>query len=227
APDWPLVTKVPADLEGDRITPILSGWLKEERKQGNEEVGRVVELQNTPVPLQVDLRKWPGVAVEQVADLQALPDESVSLLWTPFAVQRAKDRLSLVAQARRVLRPGGTWAFMDVLPAVMPGHWLYRFFPQVWSNEEAGTWDTSQLYNQLVQAGFQVKLARHNYHQPITSGTACEVAQQRETIPQLATLFDEAYESGLAALQEQVERQGKDSVVGSEFCLIEVLAVRG
>jgi hypothetical protein len=45
--------------------------------------------------------------------------------------------------------------------------------------------------------------------------------------PQLATLFDEVYESGLAELQEQVEREGEDSIVGSEFCLIEVLAVRG
>jgi hypothetical protein len=227
APDWPVVTEVPDDLEGKRITPVLSNWLKGERKQGNEEVGRVVELQDAPFPLQVDERKWPDVAVEQVTDLKILPDESISLLWTPFAVQRAEDRLSLVAQARRILRPGGTWAFMDVLPAVMPGHWLYRFFPQVWSNEEENVWDTSQLYNQLVQAGFRVKLARHNYHQPTTSGTVYEIAQRRKIIPQLAMLLDEVYESGLAELQKQVEREGKDSVIGSEFCLIEVLAVRG
>jgi hypothetical protein len=227
APDWPVVTEVPADLEGKRITPVLSNWLKQERKQGNEEAGRVVELQDALFPLHVDLRKWPDVAVEQVADLATLPEESISLLWTPFAVQRTKDRLSLVAQARRILRPGGMWAFMDVLPAVMPGHWLYRFFPQVWSNEEANVWDTSQLYNQLVQAGFRVKLARHSYHQPITAGAAYEIARRRETVPQLATLFDEVYESGLAGLQEHVEHKGKDSVVGSEFCLIEVLVVRG
>ena len=225
--DWPVAIEVPTELEGKRITPVLSNWLKEERKQGNEEAGRVVEMRNAPFPLQIDLRKWPDVAIEQVADLQTLPNESVSLLWTPFAVQRAKDRVSLVAQARRVLRPGGTWAFMDVLPVAMPGHWLYRFFPQVWSNEEASTWDTSQLYNQLVQAGLRVKLTRHNYHQPIASGTAYEIARRREAIPQLATLFDEVYESGLAVLQEEIERKGKDSVVGSEFCLIEVLAVRG
>lgn len=184
-------------------------------------------MKDTPFPLHIDLRKWPDVTVEQVADLRTLPDESISLLWTPFAVQRAKDRNSLLDQARRTLRPGGTWAFLDVLPAAMPGHWLYRFFPQVWQDEGTHTWDASHLYNQLVQAGFQVKLARHNYHQPIATGAAYEVARQRKTIPQLAALLDRTYESSLAMLRAETERMGKEKPIGSEFCLIEVTAVRG
>ena len=113
------------------------------------------------------------------------------------------------------------------MPTAMPGHWLYRFFPQVWQDEGTRTWDTSEMYNQLVQAGFHVKLTRHNYHQPITAGAAYQIARQRRAIPQLAALLDETYDSGLAKLRETRERKGKGSAMKSEFCLIEVLAVRG
>ena len=114
-----------------------------------------------------------------------------------------------------------------MMPAAMPGHWLYRFFPQVWQDEGTRTWATSEMYNQLVQAGFHVKLARHNYHQPIAAGVAHQLARQRKAIPQLAALLDETYDSSLAMLRAETERMGKEKPIGSEFCLIEVTAVRG
>jgi len=83
------------------------------------------------------------------------------------------------------------------------------------------------LYNQLVRAGFHVKVARHNYRQAIATCAAYEIARQRKTIPPPAALLDRTYDSSLAMLHEMIKSNGKDSVVRSEFCLIEVLAVRG
>jgi site-specific DNA recombinase len=227
APDRPLVPTLPGELVGQRITPVLSEWLKGRRRQG-QEIGRVIDLAHPGVPsLRVDSRKWPEVRLERVKDLQALPEGSVSFLWTPFALQGAEDRATAVEKARRVLAPGGTWAFVDVMPASMPGHWLYRFFPRVFENEEQSAWDVYRTYNALVQAGFGVQLRRRTFHQAVTLEVAREIARARESCPQLAALPDEAYAAGLAALGEAMEREGPGEAIGSEFCLVEVTAVRG
>jgi hypothetical protein len=226
-PDWPLVPALPEELVGKRITPALSVWLKGRRKE-KQEIGRVVELARPGVPpLRVDLRKWPQVTIERVRDLNALTDESVSFLWTPFALQPVEERETLVDEVQQVMEPGGTWAFVDVMPTAMPGHWLYRFFPQAWENEERRTWDASRMYNVLLKAGFRVRLERRTFYQTVALGVARSMAGERRRCPQLAILPDEVYGQGLAALEEAVQREGKDEVIGSEFCLVEVTATRG
>ncbi|MCD6552855.1 MAG: hypothetical protein J7M16_02455, partial [Anaerolineae bacterium] len=75
--------------------------------------------------------------------------------------------------------------------------------------------------------GFRVRLERRTFYQAVTLEVARGMAGARERCPQLAILPDEVYAQGLAALEEAVEREGKDEVIGSEFCLVEVTAVRG
>ena len=225
-PDWPLVTILPEAVMGKRATPVLSDWLKKWRKEGRE-IGRVVELAHSVPSLRVDPRKWPEVTVEQVADLQSLPDGSVSFLWTPFSLQRAEDRVALMEDVRRAIEPGGTWAFLDVMPAAMPGHWLYQFFPQAWENEKQRTWDVAQMYNMLIRSSFQVQLERRNIYQAVALGVAQQMARGREQCPQLTFLPDEVYAARMVALEERVDREGAEETMRSEFCLVEVKAVRG
>ncbi len=226
-PDWPLVSTLPDEMVGVRINPLLSKWLKKRRKE-QREVGRVVILaQPSVAPLRVDYRKWPDVKVEQVSDLASLPDKDVSFLWTPFALQRAKDRLALLQETQRVVAPGGSWVLVDVMPASMPGHWLYRLFPQAWENERKHTWDTSRMYNALMEAGFQVQFKRRNIYQAIALEVAHEIASKREQCPQLAILPDPVYTAGLDVLERKMEQEGPESLLGSDFCLVEVVAVRG
>ncbi len=226
-PDWPLVSTLPDEMVGIRINPLLSKWLKERRKK-QRKVGRVVIMaQPSVAPLRVDYRKWPDVKVEQVSDLASLPDKDVSFLWTPFALQRAKDRLALLQETQRVVVPGGSWVLVDVMPASMPGHWLYRLFPQVWENERKHAWDTSRMYNALMEAGFQVQFKRRNIYQAIALEVAHEIAGKREQCPQLAILPDPVYTAGLDVLEQKMEQEGPESLLGPDFCLVEVVAVRG
>lgn len=223
SPDWPLVLALPEAVVGQRITPVLSAWLKERRQKCRR--GAVVDLVRPGAPhLCVDGRKWSEVEVESVDQLCDLQDTAVSFLWTPFALQSASDRLALVEEVQRVLEPGGTWAFVDVLPGAMPGHWLYRFFPQAWESDRARTWDSFQLFNTLRQAGFQVGLERRTVYQATEMETAWQIARDREGCRQLMALSDQAYAMGLKALEQQMECVGEDCLVGSEFCLVEVAA---
>ncbi|HEY77075.1 MAG TPA: hypothetical protein G4O00_13035 [Thermoflexia bacterium] len=226
APDWPLVPEMPKEMVGERTTPILGRWLRERRKAGRA-VGRVVEVARRGVPpLKADRRKWPEVAVERVRAVEEVGEGKVSFLWTPFALQRSEEREEWVERARRVVEQGGVWAFVDVLPTSMAGHWLYRFFPEVWENEETRTWDGARMYNLLKEAGFEVRLARRSFYQPVRLGVALEMAREREASPQLRVLPEEVYAAGLARLEEVVKEKGEETLTGSEFCLVEVLAER-
>ncbi len=226
SPDWPLVTALPDVIVGDRITPALSQWLKEQRK-ADTAPGRVVELaQPGAPPLQTDPRRWPAVQVERVTDLALVPDHSVGFLWTPFAVQRSLGSSELITAARRVVTPGGAWAFVDVLPASMPAHWLYRFFPETWEHACQRTLDACRLYAALVENNFDVQLGRRTYYQRLRLGEVLERAREREQIPQLANLADSPYQKGLAELEALVQGAGRDTEVASEVCLVEVTAVK-
>lgn len=223
APDWPLVLDLPLDIEGKRITPLLSDWLKE-RRRAEQPLGPVVALRNPRVPpLKVDQRHW-DTSIERIDDLSEAADDSAAFLWTPFTLQRRKDKEGLIAEVERVLQEAGRWVVVDVLPSAMAGHWLYRYFPAAWENDCGMTWDAFDLYNVLRERGFTVELERKSLYQPVTLGTARAMARRREASSQLALLPDVVYEQGLERLEKALEREGTDHLVSSEVCLVVIQA---
>jgi len=117
-----------------RISPILSLVLKERRKEGREG-GVAVSVLRSGVPLlKLDERKWPGVTLERLslAEVLTREEDSVIFLAAPLAVQAHPDRENLAERVFRLLEEGGYWYIIDVVPASMPAHWVFRFFPQAW-----------------------------------------------------------------------------------------------
>lgn len=227
SPDWPLVTELPEELIGSRITPQLSSWLKVRRKKELPTLP-IVEVTYAPIPhLQVDQRKWPDTEVNRVDNFDQLKSGGVAFLWTPFAIQHSPNGLlDLTYKVRQVVAPDGTWAFIDTLPNSMPGHWLYHFFPEAWANDTQQTWDIYRLNQALAEGGFRPDFDRKTYYQPIQLGVIEELALYRSDIPQLRNLPKRVYESRLDALREFIDEKGPDHLVGSEFSLIEVTADR-
>ena len=64
------------------------------------------------------------------------------------------------------------------------------------------------------------------YYQPLTLGAALALARQREASPQLRGLADEVYLTRLAALEAEAQARGAETLIGSQFTLVEVLATR-
>jgi hypothetical protein len=223
-PDWPLILSLPADIVGKRITPMLSDWLKK-RRRAEEPLGPVVKLRNPRVPsLKVDIRHWPEVDIESVTDLSELEDGSVGFLWTPFALQRAENKAELVVDVKRVLDKGGRWAFVDVLPASMSGHWVYNYFSDAWENDTGLTWDAFDLYNELRGAGFEVELERTTLQRAVAREVALEMVQQRQWCPQLTILPDDTYQEGLTALRDALQNDGDEAPEISELTIVQVTA---
>ncbi len=88
----------------------------------------------------------------QIGDLLALPfpDAHFDLVWTQHVVMNIRDRASLYRELRRVLKPGGHFAFYDILagPNTSP-----LVFPLPWAASEATSFlltpeATRQVYEQ-------------------------------------------------------------------------------
>ena len=225
--DWPFIAALPYEASR-RITPTLSDFLKARRKAG-QPVQVIVDVLHPPFPrLRVDRRKW-DVSIEFINLPQikpALPYENstVSFLSTPFRLQRSADKRAWVEEAARVLEPGGWWIFTDVMPHSMLGHWLYQYFPKARDFDLGKTLDPSALYLELGRAGFQVRMSRQVYYQAVSVGAACDIAEQRSGIPQLAALPDEVYRAGYGNLMDLRDRRGREELLASQICTVQVVA---
>ena len=218
---------VPVAIIEEYANLALGRWFAAARRQAGREgeVGRVVELVHPAAPA---LKSDHRLSVKRVDDLDSLPADAADFLWTPFLVQQQAAKLpQLLSTVGRVLAPSGAWAFVDLMPASMPGYWLYRFFPEAWENERPCALDTSRMYNALREAGFDVRLERRTVYRVIELGQVLRVARRRERVARLADLPDPVYDRRLADLEAMVRGEGAGAVVASELCLVEVLAVWG
>ncbi|HHS96678.1 MAG TPA: recombinase family protein [Chloroflexi bacterium] len=214
------------DPEG-RISPILSLVLKERRKEGREG-GLVVSVPHVGVPpLKLDERKWSEVRLERLplAEVLAREEGSVAFLATPLGVQSRSDREGLAERVFRLLEESGYWYIIDVLPASMPAHWVFRYFPQAWSHAGREFWRAYDFYNTLRRAGFQVEQEERTFYEPVSAGVALEIARRREGL--LGALPHEAYEERLRRLEEKVAKEGPDAPIASEVTLVVILARKG
>lgn len=210
-----------------RISRPLSSALKARRKAGHaSEIVVSVPREGVP-PVRLDGRKWPNVLLEKISLEEALakPEGSLAFIATPLAIQESDDPEGLAESVFRVLDEAGHWHLVDVVPASMPAHWIFAFFPEVWSHIEGSLWKAYDFHNTLRRIGFEVEQREHTFRQPVSLAVALEIARRRPGV--LAALPDDAFEEGLHRLEAAVEERGADSLEPSETTVIEVMAAKG
>jgi site-specific DNA recombinase len=210
-----------------RISRPLSSALRARRKVGcSSEIVVSVPRAGVP-PVSLDGRKWPGVSLDEISLEEALaePEGSLAFVATPLVIQESDDPEGLAAAVFRVLDEAGHWHLVDTVPASMPGHWIFAFFPEAWSQVGKHLWKAYDFYNTLRQIGFEVEQREHTFRQPVSLGAILEIARRRPGV--LAALPDEAYEAGLQRIEAAVEKRGADSLEPSEVTVVEAVAVKG
>jgi len=210
-----------------RISPLLSMALKERRKAGRDG-GLVVSVPHPGVPpLRLDARKWPEVTLKVLSLPQVLerPEGSLAFLATPLAVQRHPAADELAEAVFRLLDEEGYWYVVDILPASMPAHWVFTYFPEAWSYAQRAFWSAHEFYNVLRKAGFWVEQGEQTFYEPVSLEVAMEVARQRPGL--LGDLPEEVYQAGMRRLEEAVKERGADTLVASEVTLGVVMARKG
>jgi site-specific DNA recombinase len=209
-----------------RITPGVSHALALCKARGLE-LGTVVQIKSPDLSaLPMDLRRWPQAAAAALSwsDARAHAPESADMLVSQFDVwpgSPANDPNPLIADAHRLLKPGGVWYFQEVLPLDMPAHWLYRYFPAAWELARKRAWGLHGLYTRLQGVGFTAEVKRHLFYQPVTAGAALAIAQIRPGL--LARLPDGVYQQGLETLRQAAESK-PDDPFGFEVALAEIWA---
>lgn len=220
-PTWPWQAAPNA-----RISPSLSVILKARRAAGAEG-GRFVTVPYPGIPAaEVDRRKWGDVTLQALTleEALALPADALACLDTPLAVGDQAGLVALAGRVQAVLAPNGYWHFVDLMPASMPAHWVFTYFPEAWAQARAAAWTPHKIYGILRETGFGLVLQEHAFYQPVSLAAAYALAGQRNGV--LATLADEAYQKGMALLAAAVRAQGGGTLIGSELTLVEAAAVK-
>ena len=110
----------------------------------------------------------------------------------------------------------------EALPPDMPAHWVYQFFPDVWPKARSQALSLHSIYTALQAAGFEPQVKRHIWHQPVRLGAALAIAQERPAL--LGQLSEKDFDYGFQRLQARIEKDGADTLVGSEVALVEIWA---
>ena len=106
-------------------------------------------------------------ASRDAADLSMLADGSVDTVVSAWALCTVPDLAGALAEARRVLRPGGELRFVEHSLAPDPGtaRWQRTIQP-VWGRVSGGCHVDRDLPRLIGDAGFVVDLGRHRYVAP-------------------------------------------------------------
>lgn len=226
---WPLLIPPPPLAPELRISPLASDFLKAWPK--DTALGDLVDVVTPGVePLRVDGRKWPQARLRTLTQpkdttlILPLDTGSAALLHTPFQFQASLNQSSWLEEAWRVLQPGGWWAFSDLLPARMPGHWLYRFLPDAVRAWLPAAMDDAELYGFLTKRGFGVRLTRQTRYRAVTLGAVGQALTSRLGL--LARLPEDVHRVVLADVQAEIEAQGAETLIASHECWVEVVAVK-
>jgi site-specific DNA recombinase len=220
-PTWPWVPDSSA-----RISPPLSAALKARRRAGYTG-GLAISVSHPGVPSVIlDARKWPDVSLGVKSLRQVLKQAkgSAAFISTPLAVQSHPNPDELAQAIFRALDDEGYWHLVDLVPASMPAHWVFSFFPEAWPGVQGLFWTAYNFYNTLRQSGFQVEQREHTFRQPVTLGVALEIARGRPGV--LMKMADEPYQERMQQLETIVGERGEETLVQSEVTVVEIMAVK-
>jgi SAM-dependent methyltransferase len=152
-------------------------------------------------------RQWEEVLslVRGRAGQIPLPDASIDLVCCVNAIHHFQQQAGFVAEARRVLRPGGVLAVIGMDPQAHRDRWyLYDYFAGTYETDLARfpSWGTimdwmaasglHQVEWRFVEQIVDHKVGRSVFDDPYL---------QKEAVSQLILLSDEAYGAGLARIE--------------------------
>ncbi|MCG9894420.1 MAG: class I SAM-dependent methyltransferase [Fimbriimonadaceae bacterium] len=101
-----------------------------------------------------------------------LPDASVDWVIGTLVLCSVPDQAQVLAEVRRVLKPGGSYRFIEhvAAPPGTPTAWLQRFIKPLWSCCTCGCNPDRQTWVSLEEAGFRsLQMESVNLRFPIIS----------------------------------------------------------
>ena len=133
------------------------------------------------------------------------PNASFDLVYCVNAIHHFQQQLGFIAEARRVLRPGGTLAVVGTDPrAHRSGWYLYDYFEGTYETDlvRFPSWGT--VLDWMVTCGFQPvewRIVEQILDHKVGRAVFADPYLQKDAVSQLALLSEDAYATGLARIE--------------------------
>ena len=149
------------------------------------------------------------LAQGEASELPYTP-HSLDLVYCVNALHHFPRPQRFIAEARRLLRPGGALAVIGMDPRAGRGRWyLYDYFPETLPADLERFPSAGTLTDWMIAEGFeQTRVARVERIANMQAGRAVlsDPFLQKNGTSQLTLLSDEVYAAGLARLKRAVEQ---------------------
>jgi SAM-dependent methyltransferase len=144
-------------------------------------------------------------------DANALPFSSgnFDLVLSLNALQHYTDQRAFITEARRLLRPGGALAIVNLDPHIGRDRWyLYDYFEGVKAADLQRFPSSGTLLDWMLAAGFvraEWRVAEHIHQEFVGREVLENPFTQKEGSSQLAMLSDDTYAAGLDHIRAAIE----------------------
>ena len=175
--------------------------------------------------LAVARQRLPQATWVQADATQRLPfdDGAFDVATCQFADQHLPDRAALIAEVRRVLRPGGRFALVNMDPWHMMRWHVYQLFQDALLLDTAAYTPAEQWALMLRQAGFtEVEVSRDVEEGSLTVTDLSAFVEARDRCLTLISLSDEDYEAGRSRIQGALAQGMGDRLVATEVCTVSI-----
>ena len=153
-----------------------------------------------------------------VAERLPLSARSFDRLFCVNALHHFEDKPAFLAEARRVLRPGGRMMTIGLDPHAGTEHWyIYEYFESALDTDRRRYASREQIRAWMGSAGFVDCATREVQHIPARLSARAAIEQgrlDRKATSQLALLTDEQYQRGMDRIRNAIEsaEAGGDSL---------------
>lgn len=152
-------------------------------------------------------------------------DASFDYITNQFSYHHIHDKIHLIFETFRLLKPGGRFAVTNLDPWSMEGWIVYRYFPAARACDLADFLPENQLVCAMQEAGFRdICVRRELDRREETLGDFLTYASERHRTSHLMAIDDRDYEDGIGRIRECIRQAGAQARVRSELCLIWVIA---
>jgi len=163
----------------------------------------------------------PAAALAQgCAERLPWASESFDRVFCINAFHHFHDKVAFLAEAMRVLRPGGLMMTVGLDPHAGVDQWyIYEYFDNVLEIDRRRYPASSQIREWMRAAGFADSVTREVQHLPVRFAARAALEEGRldkSATSQLSVLTDEEYPQGIDRVREAVEAA---EVRGESLCL--------